>query len=287
MQSHVVLCPNPYRDIGLSLTLKAKRLLEQNGFLVVVSPVFGTGKVTDISEITKTMPLEEAVKGAVLVVSFGGDGTILHTARAAITEDTPILGVNLGSKGFMAELEPEEIERLVDAAQGRYMPDCRMMLDVELWRDGDVVYSDSALNDAVVNGIINTINIEAYGDGRKITSFSGDGIVAATPTGSTAYSMSAGGPLVEPAAKNIVLTPICAHFLAARAFVLAPERLVEVRTGELEGKNAMLSVDGNKGVELRTGDSIRIKKSRHETLLAHVGQKSFYDIAYEKLCERT
>lgn len=286
MGDHVVLCPNPYRDAGLACTLKSKEILEAAGFEVLVSPVFSVGMTADISGMVDTTPLEKAMVGARLLVSFGGDGTILHTARAAMEIETPILGVNLGNKGFMAELEAEELERLVDAAMGRFMSDRRMMLDVELVRDGQVVYADCALNDAVVNGIVNTIHISAYGDGRTITSFSGDGIVVATPTGSTAYSMSAGGPLVEPSAKNIILTPICAHFLAARAFVLAPERRLEIRTGDLVGKSAMLSVDGASNIELATGDAIHIRKSKHDTLLAHVGHKSFYDIAYEKLGER-
>lgn len=286
MGNHVVLCPNPYRDTGLTCTLKSKEILEDAGFEVMVSPVFSAGMTADISGLVDTVPLEKAMTGAGLLVSFGGDGTILHTARAAMKVETPILGVNLGNKGFMAELEANELERLVDAAQGKFTPDRRMMLDVELVRGGQAVYADCALNDAVVNGIVNTIHISAYGDGRTVTSFSGDGIVVATPTGSTAYSMSAGGPLVEPSANNIILTPICAHFLAARAFVLAPERHVEIQTGDLVGKSAMLSVDGASNIELVTGDVIHVKKSRHDTLLAHVGNKSFYDIAYEKLGER-
>ena len=286
MCDHVVLCPNPHRDANLELTMKAKAILEAAGFEVFVSPVAGAWNKIDISHIVSTLPLEETMVGARLIVPFGGDGTILHTARAAMTVDTPILGVNLGAMGFMAGLEPAEIDKLADIAGGHYEADRRMMLDVELLRDGETIYSDSALNDAVVNGIINSIYIEAFGDGRRITGFAGDGIVVATPTGSTAYSMSAGGPLVEPSARNIVLTPISAHYLAARAFVLAPERHVEIRTGALENKNAMLSVDGDTRVRIRTGDRIKIKQSKYDTILAHVSNKSFYDIAYEKLGER-
>lgn len=286
VKEHVVLCPNPYRDVNLKITLRAKKLLEDAGIKVLVSPVFSAGKTADISKLVETVPIEHALNGASLLVSFGGDGTILKAARMTIGVDTPIIGVNLGNKGFMAELESEQIGELVAAARGHYTPDRRTMLDVRLIRNGEAVYADTALNDAVINGVINTIHVSAYGDGRTITSFSGDGIIISTPTGSTAYSMSAGGPLVEPSAKNIILTPICAHFLAARAYVLAPDRNVEIRTGDLVGKRAVLSVDGATGVELMTGDSLLIKQSRHDTLLAHVGNKSFYDIAYEKLGER-
>jgi len=287
MGKHVVLCPNPYRDVGLSYTKRAKNHLEESGYEVMVSMVCSTDKEDPVFPLDiKPVPLEQSLSGAGLLVSFGGDGTILHTARAAMHKRVPIIGVNLGSKGFMAELEPFELERLSDAAAGLYTPDNRMMLDVKLMRDGCEVYTGCALNDAVVHGIINVIKIEALGDGRTISSFSGDGVIVATPTGSTAYSMAAGGPLVEPSASNIVLTPVCSHALMARSFVLAPERVVTLRLGDLAGKQAILSVDGTDGINLQSWDEIQIYRSEHQTLLAHVGHKSFYDIAFEKLGER-
>ncbi|HHU22995.1 MAG TPA: NAD(+)/NADH kinase [Clostridiales bacterium] len=286
MSNHVVLCPNPYRDNGLRLTLEAKELLEKSGLKVLISPIFYAGKDVELPHGVPVTPIEEAIHGARLMVSFGGDGTILHTARAALPEQVPILGVNLGNKGFMAELEPQEVDRLVDAALGNYIPDRRMMLEVQLIRNRQVVFSDNALNDAVVRGIVHAIELEARGDGQTISAFKGDGIIIATPTGSTAYSMSAGGPLVEPSARNIIMTPICAHVLAAKSFVLAPEREVTVYTGDLTGKSTVLSVDGFSTIELQNGDELVIKKSKFETVLAHLGKKSFYDIAYEKLGER-
>ena len=149
-----------------------------------------------------------------------------------------------------------------------------------------MVFTDHALNDVVVRSIVHAIELEARGDGQIISAFMGDGIIVATPTGSTAYSMSAGGPLVEPSARNIIMTPICAHVLAAKSFVLAPEREVTVRTGDITGKGTVLSVDGFSTIKLQNGDELIIKKSRFETVLAHVGKKSFYEKAYEKLGER-
>lgn len=288
MGKHVVLCSNPHRDTGFALTKKAKKLLEQFGQDVIVSAVCSTEHEACMEDTALTLlPLEEAINDALLLVSFGGDGTILHTARAATKSQVPILGVNMGNKGFMAELEPHELDRLLDAVQGRYIPDLRMMLDVRLIRNETVIYSDSALNDACVRGVIHVIRIEAMGDGRTISHYSGDGVIVSTPTGSTAYSMAAGGPLVEPSARNIILTPVCTHALGARSFVLAPERIVTLRVGELSGKQAVLSVDGSEGIYLETGDIVEVQRSQYETLLAHVSQKSFYDIAYEKLGERT
>ncbi|MCL2343479.1 MAG: NAD(+)/NADH kinase [Firmicutes bacterium] len=269
MSSHIVLCPNPKRDHDLILTRRAQELLAREGLSVCISP---------LAELD-----EKTIEGAKLVVTFGGDGTILHTARAVVKAGIPILGVNLGNKGFLAELEPDELPKLLEAARGNFSVERRMMSDVELVRGGKVIHRDCALNDAVLMRVLSTIRLTVYGDGHKITEFSGDGVILATPTGSTAYSMAAGGPLVEPSAENIILTPICAHMLAARSFVLAPDRRVAVRMGVLGEKQAILSVDGNTAIALKTNDEIRVRKSEYYTRLAHVGDKSFYDIAYEKL----
>lgn len=285
MTDHVVLCPNPHRDPELKATLTARKLLEQAGKTVLISPVFGSDEEICTPAHVETVPLSQSLRGASLLVSLGGDGTILHTARAAIGTEVPILGVNLGHKGFLAELESNELYRLLDAAEGRYTLMRRMMLDVELHRKGRLAFSDCALNDAVVRGVVSTLRLQAFGDGIRITGFSGDGIIVSTPTGSTAYSMAAGGPLVEPSADNIILTPICAHNLAARSFILAPDRQITIRTGKLAEKRALLSVDGDNLAELLDGDEILVRRSKNVTLLAHVSGKSFYETAYEKLAE--
>ena len=284
--AHVVLCPNPFRDLEFCVTLQVQALLQQAGYQAVISPLFSDGASGRIPPGISTMPLALAIQEASLLVPFGGDGTILHAARAAMEYAVPILGVNLGTKGFMAELEPEDIALVVDAAAGKFPLKQRMMLDVSLHRNGEEIYSNSALNDVVVSGVVQCIRLSAYGDGQKISEFSGDGIIIATPTGSTAYSMSAGGPLVEPMAENIILTPICAHVLAAKAFVLAPDRVVTICPSNLTGRQAILSVDGRRAMELQEGDKIVIRKSGFVTLMADAGRKSFYDAALEKLGER-
>lgn len=286
MSGHIVLCPNPYRDKHLEMTLRAKALLEDAGETVCVSPVFSQRQDVRIPPQIEVRPIEEALRNAKLLVCFGGDGTLLHTARAATREKTPLLGVNMGSKGFLADLQPDMLDRLAEAARGNYTPETRMMLDVELLRGGEVFLRDTVLNDVAINGVANTLRLQALGDGRVITEFFGDGIICATPTGSTAYSMSAGGPLVEPTAENLILTPICAHALMARSFVLAPERKVELRIDNLRGRRAVVSLDGN-ATEMQHGDVVRVARSAFETQLARVSGKSFYDIAYEKLGDRT
>lgn len=193
MADIIALCPNIYRDRGLKTTLAAKSLLEKAGFETVISPVFKSAGHRSIPQDIELCPIEESVTRAKLIVSFGGDGTILHTARAAVGTEAPIIGVNLGTKGFMAELEPDELDMLVKAARGEFQPEYRMMLDVTLLRDGETICADSALNDVVVSGIAHTIHLKAWGDGQLMTEFSGDGVILAAPTGSTAYSLSAGG----------------------------------------------------------------------------------------------
>ncbi len=133
--------------------------------------------------------------------------------------------------GFMAELEPGDIDRIPGAVLGGYDIHTRMMLDVALIRDGETILKDFALNDAVIRGLTRVVELSVYGDGQLISHFSGDGAVIASPTGSTAYSMSAGGPIVEPSAENIIITPICAHALVAKSFVLAPDRQVMAEIG--------------------------------------------------------
>ena len=283
MKKKVILCPNPYKDAGLATTREAKRLLEDAGFAVRVSPEYLDDPDGGIPADMESCELSEVIDGAVLVVSLGGDGTIMHTAHRMLGYEIPIIGVNLGTVGFLAELERQELYRLADAADGKFTPSPRMMLDVEIERGGETVFSACALNDVYVHGIVQTIHIIAAGDGRKILEYSGDGIVISSPTGSTAYSLSAGGPIVEPSAENLILTPICAQALMARSFVLAPDRVVTVQVRELRCK-AVVSADGG-SFEMHSGDTLIVRKSKYRTMIAHVGDKAFYDIVFEKLGE--
>lgn len=286
MSGHIILCPNPNKDAGLAATAGALSMLREAGFEAFVSPEYLDGPPPDAPPWARFRDLYELLPGASLVVSLGGDGTIMHTARRLIGYEIPILGVNLGNVGFLASLERSELPRLVDAARGQFRVSPRMMLRVEVLRDGETVYENYALNDAYVRGVVQAIHMTAMGDGHKILDFAGDGVVLATPTGSTAYSMAAGGPLVEPEAKNILLTPICAHALAARSFVLAPDRVVTVALGTARHEEAILSADGD-SFPVRGGDVVRVRKADYQTLIATVGEKAFYDIVFEKLGDKT
>ena len=281
MNRRVILCPNPTKDDRLETSRRAKAMLEEAGFEVCICPEFVDGRPDDLPGDLPLRELEDVIDGAALVVSLGGDGTIMHTARRMMGYEIPIIGVNLGTMGFMAELDRSELEMLLPAARGEFTPSARMMLEICVERAGETVFRDFALNDVFVHGVLQTIRMTARGDGRKILEFSGDGIVVSSPTGSTAYSLSAGGPIVEPTAENLILTPICATALTARSFVLAPDRVVTVTLSDLRCK-AFLSADGG-SFEMRGGDTLIVRKAQHKTLIAHVGDKAFYDIVFEKL----
>ena len=278
----VVICPNPFRDIGFAVTGKAVALLKEAGFEALVSPIFSDGT----AELPGDLPLielREAAQVCALAVVIGGDGTILAAVRGMGEKPLPVLGVNLGTKGFMAPLEPERLPLIVEAAKGNYVASERMMLDVLLEREGQAVCRDVALNDAVIHGYGECVNITVWCDGERVTHFSGDGVIVSSPTGSTGYSMSAGGPIVEPGAEALILSPICAHTMGARPFVIGAGRTITVSTEKLPTRRAYLSVDGNPGFDLCNGDILTVRRSDRRVTMLSVGGKSFYENAYEKL----
>ena len=279
----IAICPNPFRDSELKYTRQAAEMLHAAGYETVVCPVFAEDAPQMIPEYIKATTLDAVRSRCSLVVVIGGDGTILSAARQLHNADIPILGVNLGSKGFMAALEPEHMQLIVKAAAGEYKVSRRMMLDIELERGGEIIYRDKALNDVVLHGYGDCIRLTAWCAGDRITSFSGDGIILSTPTGSTGYSMSAGGPIVEPEASAIIVSPICAHMMSARSYVLSASHDVSVLAEKLHGRRAYISVDGNSVMDLTNGDLLRVRRSERCILMADMGLKSFFDLAFEKL----
>ncbi len=279
----IAICPNPYRDKGCALTRKVDSLLWENGFETCVCPVFADSDDPVMPSDLHTGDLGEVAAACSLIIVIGGDGTILHAARSIHAHAVPMLGINLGSKGFMANLEPDEYEYVLQAAKGEYRLSRRMMLSVSLVRNGVEVLRDQALNDAVIHGYGDCIKITALCNGNRITAFSGDGIILSTPTGSTGYSMSAGGPIVEPNAENIIISPICAHMMSSRSFVLSPDNVITVIMEKQHDRRAYLSVDGNSVMDLAGGDKLVVQRSESHTFMVDLGLRNFYDIAFEKL----
>ena len=280
----VILCPNPYRDKGLTAAKAAEEILRSAGLSAVYClPFKPEGREGQFS--VPCRPLQQELRRSDLVIAFGGDGTILHLARAASMRGIPVLGVNLGSLGFMSDLELSELALLKNLAAGRYRKEKRMMLDVSVLREGRTVYTGGALNDAVVTkgAMARVVRLQVTAGEDQLGIFSGDGVVVATPTGSTGYSLSAGGPIVEPTAQNFVISPICAHTVFSKSFVLSAAGTVTVTPAEQNRKQVYLSVDGGKAFALRQGDKIRICRSRYETELLRLTDKSIYEILRTKM----
>ena len=283
----IILSSNPYRDKGLRAALEADRILRKAGAETVLCLPF-LPKKGDRLELPRNLELrqlEQELPRADLLVCFGGDGTILHAARDATLHGVPILGVNMGSVGFMAELERTELSLLVPLAQGHFITQERMMLDVQVFRGGRQVSQDLALNDAVFSkgSMARVAELEVWADQTLIQRLMGDGLVVATPTGSTAYSMSAGGPIVEPSSQCLVVTPVCAHQLSARALVLEPGRRITVQLPRGSRKHIYLSVDGGKPIRLTGSERVEITRSQHKTRLVQLAGRNYYQIISQKL----
>jgi len=273
------------RDAQLRHTREIEARLKTAGFAPTVYPLHYVteDRAEPVGEELKA--LHEAIKSADLIICLGGDGTIMHLARATAPYEVPMLTVNLGRKGFIAELEAKDLDKVIEvSAMEHYRIEKRMMLDVKVSRRGQIICEEYALNDAVTRGATRLIDMEVYTDHQLITKFSGDGVIVSTPTGSTAYSMAAGGPIIEPTAKNLTITPLCAHMLTAKSFVLAPDRVVRVKVTLSGTKKAFLSVDGG-SFDLEDRDEIIVTQSKHITRIVKASERSFYQILNEKLGE--
>jgi len=275
----IALCPNAQRDTDLAVTEQVAAMAKNLGFSVSVHPIFD-GKREEPMAVAER---DRALRDAELIIALGGDGSMLRTARLALDTGVPILGINMGGKGFLAEIELDQIDMLPDLLREGLECEPRLTLDVQLVRDGEVKISDIAINDVVVSGGGKVIELAVFGDGKRISSFTGDGVIIATPTGSTAYSMAAGGPIVEPAAQNILVTPICAHVLEAKPYVLVADRQVTVEVGFKKRNASYMTVDGDDMFKVLHGDCLKISKSAKTACFAHIPNMNFYKRVSEKL----
>ena len=277
------LYPNFQKPNALVCARKVCDVLESAGIEVSVSELFRN----DFSDkpFVHFEDISISAHTADFVLAIGGDGTILHLSKTAAHRDVPVLGVNLGSLGFMAELESKDLARLRDLCNGKYDVESRMMLDVNVLRDGRVIYSNLALNEALIarGNVSRVIRLKISTEQGKLVDVAGDGVIVASPTGSTAYSLSAGGPVVEPTARNFIVSPICAHSVHANAYVLSPERVITVQTEKNSYKPVLLSVDGGRAFSLRSGDCVEVRRSKYDTKLVRLTKRSFCEILQKKM----
>lgn len=276
----VILTPNPYRDKNFQTVRDAVNVLREVGVESRVCLPFEVDHTYDLPKDIHFSRLDRELPAASMVICFGGDGTILHMAKAATRHNLPILGVNIGTMGFMAELESSELQQLKRIATGDFTIDSRMMLDVSVFRDRDIIFHDICLNDVVITkgAVARIVHLSVQCDGVQAMECGGDGVIIATPTGSTAYSLSAGGPMVEPEAHSIIVTPICAHDVNSRCIVASDQRVINVGLTRNARRNAFLSVDGGKAVRMNLGDVATVKKSNLTTKLVRLKDRSFYDV---------
>lgn len=247
-----------------------------------VSMPVGSESVLDIS--VGYMPAEEGASWCDIMISVGGDGTILKCAKLASTFDRELLGINCGRLGFMASLERKQIKELSRLVEGNYTVEERMMLDVSIGRNEENIQM-CALNEAVISGGYGSgiRDFEVYADGLQVSSLRADGLIFSTPTGASAYSLSAGGPLIEPSLDCIEFTQICPHSLFARTMLFSPQKLIEVRFKADNGCAASVIVDGQSPVVLHDTDRLEITRSQQRLKLIDILGGAYFRAVNSKL----
>lgn len=280
----VILTPNPYRDKNFQTVRNTLKILHEVGIETRICLPFEVDRSYELPKDLRFSRLDREIHHADMIICFGGDGTILHMAKTATRAGLPILGVNIGTMGFIAELESSELDQLRRLATDDFTLDRRMMLDVTVQRERDIIFHDICLNDVVITkgAIARIVHLCVHCDGVQAMECGGDGVIVATPTGSTAYSLSAGGPIVEPDARSILINPICAHDIVSRCIVTSDKRTITVGLSQNAKRNAYLSVDGGKAVRMNMGDIATIRKSNLETKLVRLKDRSFFDVVNTK-----
>ena len=280
----IILCPNPSRDRDMESTREAMAILGEMGFQTVVCSPFREQR-TELFGSIPARPLTQELRTASLLITFGGDGTILHLAKLAALNKIPVLGINMGSLGFIAELEASELGALRKLKDWDFQIEPRMMLDVTVMRDGKQVYQNLGLNDAVIREgpISHVIHLSIASDGRHLADIDGDGVIIATPTGSTASSLSAGGPVVEPMAEAMVVCPICTHNMRFSSYVLSPNHTLTVELVRNGRKPVYLCVDESRAFSLKQDDQVIVRRSKYVTRLVRLSEKSFCEVLAKKM----
>jgi NAD+ kinase len=250
-----------------------------------IRALYDTETASSLHDSSKGLSRAQLAKESQLLLVLGGDGTLLAAARVAAPLGIPILPINMGSLGFLTSFTLEELyPALEETLAGHLSSSERVMLDVELERGGAVIERQTVLNDAVINKgeLARMIDLELTIDGDVVCRYHADGLIVATPTGSTAYSLSAGGPIVHPAVESWVITPICPHTLTDRPLVVRDSSLVEINLSA-DTESVFLTLDGQTGIPMHGADRVRIKRAAEKLNLIQPPKKSYFDILRSKL----
>jgi len=274
-------------DKAVAAVQVAEALLECGG--TVLLPESGKDRVFRMHKSRREyayLPAEALYEEAEAVIVLGGDGSLLDAARHAAPVGKPLLGVNLGHLGYMTELEMTDLDKLSCLIDGRFTLDRRAMLDISVRTEQGGVKAESfALNDAVLsNGsVARIVDLELYEGGKKVSTYRADGLIVATPTGSTAYSMSAGGPVTDPHLRCLCVTPVCPHSLSARPIVFGDDAVIEIKNVCQREKMLYLTVDGRINYEVYRGDVVRLTRSAMQTQLIRLSDGGFYEKLQKKM----
>lgn len=275
--------PNLYKDPELKVTKGIVEILKKYECLPAF-PEFVAKKNSDLREYG--VSYEDLYKDSEFVVVLGGDGTILEASHASAKNDTPLLGINLGTLGFLTDVEISEAETAIaKALEGDYKLESRMMLDVTIFYETGENKTYSALNDVCVarGGLAKVVNLEVHVNNDYLDTYRADGLLVTSSTGSTAYNLSAGGPILKADAKIMAVTPICPHTLYARSIVLDSDDVVTITSLDKFRDDMMVSIDGKTVHFLKEGEHVKITKSVYTTKLIKTNNNGFYDVLREKM----
>ncbi len=283
---HFLIYTNCHKDKGMTMTERIRGYLESHGHkCTVILQNKGDGNHHDMNTE------DHAPADAYCMIVLGGDGTMLQAAWDVKKTNIPLIGVNLGTLGYMTEVEPGCLNEALDQLMsGEVLSESRMMLNGKVLYQNGGVMEDWSLNDIVISrsGALQVIKLNIYVNGQFLKDYSADGVIITTPTGSTGYNLSAGGPIAEPSARLIIMTPICPHTLSSRSIILSPEDVIEIEIPEgREGRRQQVTAnfDGAHQVSMCTGDRIRIVKSEKTTEILSVNKVSFLEVLHRKMRE--
>lgn len=237
-------------------------------------------------DIDNSVPRRELAEHSDLVVVVGGDGTLLTAARSLADAGIPIVGVNLGRLGFLVDVSPDTmLARLDEILAGSYSEEQRFLVNAEIIRDGEVIRTGVALNDVVlrIKNVVRMIEFETWVNGSFVNIQRADGVVVSTPTGSTAYALSGGGPILHPALEALLLLPICPHTLSSRPIVVSADSEVEIRICQHISEIGQVVCDGQNNIDVAAGDRVRIRRKEERIRLLHPSGYDYYHILREKL----
>ncbi len=285
---NVAVIVNRHKDLNLEYTQKAVRLLSEAGMKVMLRKAdFEAGDTPVAGGIFVTET--ELFSSADVIVTLGGDGTILRVASAAAQYDVPILGVNLGRLGYLAQLEKQDVDKIVSVLQQAKKTEYRIMLHVSLLRGGEKIFEGTALNDVTLNrqNDIQAVCASLLDNDRPVYDYQSDGLIFATPTGSTAYSLSAGGPIIDPTSQNIIeVSPICEHSLFSRTLIFNTSSVLSCVIANPQGESVKFCVDGKKEADVISQDKIIIEKSENSVPMLKVSSGHFYTVLNQKFSGR-